>query len=608
MAADNASVKKASVDAPTVKKPSADNPGNLLTDPNFINSFAEDEKNEPNSPLDDENLELNSDTTRLPNDPNSTKDNILKAYVEIKALENARRRDPNKIVKMPAYHKYNCNNFTIGSYCANDIKECINLGFTECERCEKSNIVDGNFLHNKTSSAAQQKLQKISDDLEMKSKYLESLSDYKDEHYVFYNVSKNKIHKLKKCRKTIIIRVLEEVIRNKNPEKCSCFDMLDLSKLTKEEKKEVQAKRKAAWYINNQDKILEKAREDHKIRKANDPDYVFRKQESNHKNAEKASTKIRKANYNQEHPEIAKKADKKYKESHGPDIRARNRDAEATDKRKAQHKLWRQNNKDLCKAYTQKWIDKNPERYKAIQKVCFQRWYNSERGKRYMEEYRQSMETRIRSFRQTLNPRDKTADDTITNDLIKRMLDAPCAYCGDPPQNFDGITYYNGIDRVDNKIDYTMDNVVTSCSMCNYMKFTYNVNDFIQGCINISLQNSNILQQLDSKWFENDCPLEIVYNDALNSPGNYQTYKSKKKKKFELTPNEFEKMQKENCSYCNRSAPSGIDRIDSSSFYKVQNCTPCCSLCNRMKNSYDVDLFIIQCCKIARHKGPSLYN
>ena len=40
------------------------------------------------------------------------------------------------------------------------------------------------------------------------------------------------------------------------------------------------------------------------------------------------------------------------------------------------------------------------------------------------------------------------------------------------------IFYYNGIDRIDSNKDYTVDNVVSCCSECNYMKRTSSVNDF----------------------------------------------------------------------------------------------------------------------------------
>lgn len=61
-------------------------------------------------------------------------------------------------------------------------------------------------------------------------------------------------------------------------------------------------------------------------------------------------------------------------------------------------------------------------------------------------------------------------------DFIKLITDN-CYYCGDSPKT-EKISYnkhknvllYNGIDRVDNTKGYTIDNTVTCCTECNFMK------------------------------------------------------------------------------------------------------------------------------------------
>lgn len=44
------------------------------------------------------------------------------------------------------------------------------------------------------------------------------------------------------------------------------------------------------------------------------------------------------------------------------------------------------------------------------------------------------------------------------------------------------------------------------------------------------------------------------------------------------------------CAYCGDIA-RGIDRIDSSESYVVENCTPCCGICNSMKGTLSVKEF-----------------
>lgn len=63
-------------------------------------------------------------------------------------------------------------------------------------------------------------------------------------------------------------------------------------------------------------------------------------------------------------------------------------------------------------------------------------------------------------------------------EFARELLKAPCHYCGAPPSNYmacqrGGTFNYNGIDRVDNQRDYTVDNVVTACRICNIAKHTF---------------------------------------------------------------------------------------------------------------------------------------
>jgi len=57
-----------------------------------------------------------------------------------------------------------------------------------------------------------------------------------------------------------------------------------------------------------------------------------------------------------------------------------------------------------------------------------------------------------------------------------------CYYCGIEPSQItksrDSEYAYNGIDRVDNSKDYTLDNCVACCSVCNYAKRDMDVEQF----------------------------------------------------------------------------------------------------------------------------------
>jgi hypothetical protein len=73
-------------------------------------------------------------------------------------------------------------------------------------------------------------------------------------------------------------------------------------------------------------------------------------------------------------------------------------------------------------------------------------------------------------------------------DLVTKLMAADCAYCGAAPSNTrldpsykgDSAPFvYNGIDRVDNKAGYTVENVVSCCFVCNRSKGEMSYGDWI---------------------------------------------------------------------------------------------------------------------------------
>lgn len=61
----------------------------------------------------------------------------------------------------------------------------------------------------------------------------------------------------------------------------------------------------------------------------------------------------------------------------------------------------------------------------------------------------------------------------LTQDEVKELCLGECYYCGTLPN------LYNGIDRVDNEIGYTIDNVVSCCKICNIAKNNLSADDFL---------------------------------------------------------------------------------------------------------------------------------
>jgi len=78
----------------------------------------------------------------------------------------------------------------------------------------------------------------------------------------------------------------------------------------------------------------------------------------------------------------------------------------------------------------------------------------------------------------------KGIDFKLTYNQFSNLLDLECYYCGASPKNSlvqhgKQLEVYQGIDRKDNTIGYTPDNVVPCCIVCNKMKKVLSHDDFL---------------------------------------------------------------------------------------------------------------------------------
>lgn len=79
----------------------------------------------------------------------------------------------------------------------------------------------------------------------------------------------------------------------------------------------------------------------------------------------------------------------------------------------------------------------------------------------------------------------RNLDLTLSEEEIKELSLKNCYYCDSPPSNTvkterGDVLNYNGLDRVNNEKGYTIDNVVSCCSMCNRMKMKIDIQTWIQ--------------------------------------------------------------------------------------------------------------------------------
>ena len=89
--------------------------------------------------------------------------------------------------------------------------------------------------------------------------------------------------------------------------------------------------------------------------------------------------------------------------------------------------------------------------------------------------YRCSAETRDISF-------------NLTKEQVAEFTKQRCFYCGAEPKTVyapdlpNGGYVYNGVDRKDSLLGYDLENCVSCCKMCNWMKNAFTVEDFLSQC------------------------------------------------------------------------------------------------------------------------------
>ena len=80
----------------------------------------------------------------------------------------------------------------------------------------------------------------------------------------------------------------------------------------------------------------------------------------------------------------------------------------------------------------------------------------------------------------------------LTSGEATALFEGPCFYCGAPPSNrmekrqANGPYIYNGIDRVDSSKDYTPENCVSCCIVCNRAKSDMSFEEFITWSLKMS--------------------------------------------------------------------------------------------------------------------------
>lgn len=147
-------------------------------------------------------------------------------------------------------------------------------------------------------------------------------------------------------------------------------------------------------------------------------------------------------------------------------------------------------------------------------------------------------------------------------------------------------------------------NTLTDKSICvdcgnEFEKFLTKYNKESKRCIKCNESQKN--QDAKRTNRERNYKKEYMKNKSVHY-SHYIKRANKRNLLFELTFEEFSELVIKECYYCHHKVDTevnGIDRINNSLGYTLENSVPCCEICNRMKHEYHPEYFIEKCKMIA---------
>ena len=232
---------------------------------------------------------------------------------------------------------------------------------------------------------------------------------------------------------------------------------------------------------------------------------------------------------------------------------------------------------DIIDEKRRKWQKENYHKRAEKNKAYLKEWRQSERGKEIAAHHHAlaassvvqlSSSAAARGYEQSLHP-----------DQVTVLCALPCIYCG--------VTDNINIDRVINTEDYTLENCVPCCTVCNHMKSDYPIDKFIDHRNRITnFKTTGIIVPADD-----DGSIQRDYSSYKHSATDRGI-------EWSLGEDEFEELTKHgaSCVYCGDSDNfMGVDRKDNDVGYSITNVVACCKLCNYFKWNLSVDAFFDKC-------------
>ena len=232
-----------------------------------------------------------------------------------------------------------------------------------------------------------------------------------------------------------------------------------------------------------------------------------------------------------------------------------------------------------CMNHRQRKIDEDITEYLARNAQNAKQWRDNNPDKVSMINQNKINNINLQYGVYSRSARDKNLDFEILQEEFDKLVKEPCHYCDVIQERG-----FNGIDRLGSNIGYIVDNCVSCCKTCNYMKCSLSVDVFLKRIEHILSYNNKI----KGRYF----PEEY----SSYSAASYNEYKRRADNKsllFEITNDEYVELISDNCYLCGRDGSNeftnGIDRIDNNLGYIMTNVKSCCGSCNYIKKDMELN-------------------
>jgi hypothetical protein len=223
--------------------------------------------------------------------------------------------------------------------------------------------------------------------------------------------------------------------------------------------------------------------------------------------------------------------------------------------------------------------------------------HNADNAKKWRENNREhvanwrttNVNYRLKAMKDQAKNKGYSWDEDMTRDVCAAMMTSPCFYCSLMPEDT-----VNGIDRMDNTRGYSTENCVACCKNCNFIKKCLDPRTFVNRCVHVASCHGH-----GTKFYPQSWPNTI--------PSTFWSYKDRAYKKnldFDVTEEEYCRLRERPCHYCHRNITvhnlSGMDRIDNSKGYSLDNVVACCSECNQARSNIPQAEFIHACILVSQ--------